>query len=304
MILVVGATSKLGRQVIPLLLSQGEQIRAMTRTPGSPEAEILKTHGAEVVAGDLRDPASLVRACTGAEKVLTAAHAFLGAGDNNLRTVDDGGNRSLIDTAKDAGVQHFVFISIQGTRPDHPLEFFRIKYGIEEYLHSSGLSYTILRPTAFMEFWAALIGQPILEKGQTTIFGRGVNPVNFVSVADVAGFAVIALKNPQARRQIIEIGGPENLSLRQVAEIFERIAGRPASKRYIPLPVMRVMSVLARPFNPALSQQIAAGVYMDTADQTLDMTETLRRFPLPLRRLEEVVQQQYIGAADIGSHKG
>jgi hypothetical protein len=56
---------------------------------------------------------------------------------------------------------------------------------------------------------------------------------------------------------------------------------------------MRLMTVLMRPFNPALSRQIAAGVYMDTEDQTVDMTDTLKRFPVQLRRLEDVVRTQY-----------
>ena len=92
---------------------------------------------------------------------------------------------------------------------------------------------------------------------------------------------------------MIEIGGPENLSLVEVAAIFERVTGRTGKKSHVPLPLMRVMTVLMRPLNPTLSRQIAAGVYMDTEDQTLDMTETLKRFPVSLSRLEDVVRAQY-----------
>jgi NADH dehydrogenase len=199
----------------------------------------------------------------------------------------------LIDACRTAKVKHLVFTSVHDARANHPLEFFRIKFRVEEYLRASGLSYTILRPSAFMEFWAALVGQPIVEKGRTTIFGRGINPVNFVSVTDVAQFALIALDNPAARNQVIEIGGPENLSLVQVAKIFERVTDRTAKKSHVPLPLMRVMTVLMRAFSPTLSRQIAAGVYMDTEDHALDMTETLKRFPVSLRRLEDVVRAQY-----------
>jgi NADH dehydrogenase len=239
----------------------------------------LKALGAEVVQGDLRDPQSLRGACEGVRAVLAAAHAFEGKGNDGPRAIDDRGNRNLIDAAKSAGVKHVVFTSILGVSSDHPVDFFRIKHSIEGYLKESGLSYTILRPAAFMEFWAALVGVPVLTKGETTIFGRGQNPVNFVSVDDVARFALFALQDPAARNTTIEIGGPQNLTLLQVAETFERVSGRTARKKHIPLPVMRVMRVVTRPLNEALSRQIASGIYMDTGAVSFDPAPTLQRFP-------------------------
>jgi uncharacterized protein YbjT (DUF2867 family) len=292
MILVVGSTSSVGRRVIPQLLAQGEKVRAMTRLPSKAEAERLRELGAEVVQGDLRDPASVARACQGVEKVLAAAHGFAsGQAENNLHTVDDRGNRHLIDAAQAAGVQHFVFISILGVSPTNPLEFFRIKYATEQYLQRSGLSYTILRAAAFMEFWAAMVGVPILKTGKTTIFGRGNNPINFVSAADVATFCVTALREAQARNQVIDVGGPENLTFNQVAELFEKVGRRPAKKSHVPLPVLRVMRLLTRPFNPMLSAQITGGILMDTENQAYDMSATLQRYPFKLMRLSEVAQQ-------------
>ncbi len=291
MILIVGATSKLGRALIPLLLAEGAAVRAMTRAPEM--AGDLEKPGVEVVWGDLRDPASLAKACEGAEKVLAAAHAFLGRGDNTPEKVDGAGNRHLIDAAKAAGAKHFVFTSALGAGADHPVDFFRIKYQVEEYLRSSGLGYTILRPAPFMEMWAELIGKPVVAEGKATIFGRGKTPVNFVSVEDVARFAKIALNDAGARGQTISIGGPENLSVEQVVEIFERVSGRPAKKSHVPLPLMRVMRLLTRPLNPALSRQIAMGIFMDTADQTFDMSDTLKRYPMELTKLEEVVRRRY-----------
>ena len=137
------------------------------------------------------------------------------------------------------------------------------------------------------------MGEPIIKTGKTTIFGRGNNPVNFVSVEDVAQYALFALQDPKACNCTIEVGGPENFTLNQVAEIFEKVAGRPANKSHVPLPVMRVMSVVMRPFNPALARQIAAGVFMDTADQTFDMSETLKLYPVKLTRLEDYVRKSY-----------
>jgi NADH dehydrogenase len=292
MILVVGSTSKVGKHAVPQLLMQGEKVRAMTRIPSGPDAENFGKLGAEVVQGDLRDPASLARACQGVEKVLALAHGFTpGQPDNNLHTVDEVGNRDLIDAAKTAGVQHFVFASILGVTADSPMDLFRIKYATEQYLQKSGLSYTILRAAAFMEFWAAMVGEPIIKAGKTTIFGKGDNPINFVSAEDVARFSVMALSDPRMRNEIIEIGGPENLTFNQVAGLFEKISGQPAKITHVPLPIMRVMRLMMRPFNPMLSVQITGGIIMDTENQACDMSATLQKFPVKLTRLEEVAQQ-------------
>jgi NADH dehydrogenase len=291
MILIIGASGRLGSQITRTLLAHGASVRTMSREPAK-LAELIRL-GAEPVVGDLRDPTSLAGACNNVEKVVAAAHAFEATRGNNPRTVDDAGNRHLIDASRAAGVKHFVFTSVYDARRDHPVDFFRIKFRAEEYLRASGLSYTILRPTAFMEFWGALVGEPIAKAGRTTIFGRGTNPVNFVSVIDVAEFAVMALDNPAAQNDVIEIGGPENLSLLQVAEVFERVTGKSAKKSHVPLAMMRVMKTLMKPFNETISRQIAAGVYMDTAGQRVDMTDTLKRYPLSLTRLEDVVRAQY-----------
>src|SRR6266702_3380046 len=286
MMLIVGASGRLGSVVAQRLLAQGKPVRAMTRNPLS--LAHLQLQGAEVVSGDLRNPASLLSSCEGVEQVLAAAHALVGKGDNNPHTVDDAGNRHLIDAAKAAGVKHFIFVSVQGASPDSPLEFFRIKYRTEEYLRASGLSFTILRPGAFMDLWAQLIGRPIIEQGKTTTFGRGNNPINFVAVEDVARFVCTVVDDPRAHNRVIEVGGPENLTMNQVAEIFERTSGRQAKKRHIPLLMMRVMSILMQPLNPAMSRLIRNGIYMDMANLRYDMADTARAFGIQLTSLEEI----------------
>jgi uncharacterized protein YbjT (DUF2867 family) len=295
MILIVGASGRMGSAATRQLLAAGERVRAMSRAPD--KLAQLQALGAEVVAGDLRDAGSLARACAGVDRVLAAAHAFDGKGSNVPPAVDGAGNRHLIDAARAAGVGHFVLTSIHGAHAGHPIDLFRYKYAAEQYLRASGLSYTILRPTAFMDLWVTLIGTPIARQGKAMIFGRGTNPINFVSADDVARVAVSALTDPHLRGRTIEIGGPENFSLLQIIALIEQVTGRAASKQRIPLPLMRVMSVLMRPVNPALSRQIASGVVMDTQDMSFDPAEMLTLLPMRLTRMEEVVRSQYGSAA-------
>jgi uncharacterized protein YbjT (DUF2867 family) len=291
MILIVGASGHLGSAAARRLLEQGKTVRVMTRNPAS--VSQLKQLGAEVVSGDLRNPASLREACQGVEQILACAHALNGKGDNNPHSVDDLGNRQLIEAAKAAGVKHFIFVSIRGASPESPLAFFRIKSEVEEILRASGMPFTILRPTAYMDLWGELIGLPILQQGKAMIFGSGDNPINFVAVDDVAALACAALEQEHALNQVIEVCGPENLSMNQVAHIFESLADRPAKIRYVPLLAMRAACALLQPVNPTLGRLIRNGIFMDTADLGCAASAATRESPRPLTRFEDWASSHY-----------
>jgi uncharacterized protein YbjT (DUF2867 family) len=297
MILVVGASGRLGGLVARQLLVEGRQVRAMSRKPSS--LSELKTLGAETVVSDLRNPESLAAACQGIDTLFNATHAFNGSGSNSPRAVDDIGNRDLIDAARKASVRHVVFTSILGARPDHPVNMYRYKFATEENLRASGLSYTVLRPAPFMETWAEILGKSIITQGKAMVFGKGDNPINFVSVRDVARFVVMALGDPNARNRIIAIGGSENITQLQFVRLIEDTSGRKSRVQHIPLPMMRIMRVVTQPINPAFSRQILAGIIMDTEDMTFDPAETLKQFPLRLTSLANVVRSQFGQASPI-----
>ena len=88
-----------------------------------------------------------------------------------------------------------------------------MKYAAEQDLKASGLAWTIIRPTAYMEMWCDVLGRPLLDKGKTQVFGRGLNPINWVSAADVAEFVTLATLDSALRGEVIEVGGPENLTI-------------------------------------------------------------------------------------------
>jgi uncharacterized protein YbjT (DUF2867 family) len=299
MILIIGGTGALGSAAARRLLAQGRPLRIMTRTPQ--KALDLREAGAEIVQGDLRDRASLIRALQGAQMVLAAAHSVLGNGAEASKYVDGQGHEMLIDEAKKAGVERFVYTSALGAAPDSEVSFYRTKYAIEEYLRRSGLDYAILRPTAFMESHVyMLIGQPILQSGKVMIFGKGENPRNFVAADDVARFALLALDDPRTTGQVIPVGGPENCSNMQVVELYEDIAGRQVKVSHIPLPMLRLMAPLLRPVKPGLSTVMEVSIHDETADCTFDTSELLGRYPMPLTPLEDWVRDhlpQEIGLA-------
>lgn len=294
MILIAGGTGTLGTQVVRLLTADRFEVRVLTRDPA--RARSLEGDLVEIVSGDVRDLRAVERAASDARTVISAIHGFAGTGDLNPRTVDGEGNSNLIRAARTGGADHFILVSVQGAAPDHQMELFRMKYQAEQELKASGLAWTIIRPTAYMETWAELIGRPLIETGKTRIFGRGDNPINFVSAHDVARFVELAVIEPEMRGLTVEVGGPENLSMKQVAQTFEGVTGRSGKKSHVPLPMMRLMSVLMRPVNPTLARQIQAGVVMDTKDMTFDSSDTRNRYPsIPPTSLSEVVRRNYAG---------
>jgi uncharacterized protein YbjT (DUF2867 family) len=296
MILLVGGTGTLGQAVAARLLGEGERVRVMTRAPASSEA--LGSAGAELVAGDLLDRASLARACRGVRSVVAAAHSMLGWGRSASANVDGRGHRDLIDAAAEAGVRHFVYTSVYDLGPAHRrIPFFRIKYETEAYLAGSGVPYTILRATAFMEVHAhMLIGVPVIEKGVVAVFGSGVVPRNFVAAEDVGRFAVLALREPALINATLDVGGPENLSNLDVVRLYERLAGRKARVLHVPLALLRAHPLVGL-FHPGAAQLIRAGIVADTVDQSFDAAPLQQRFGLELTRLEDWARRRVPSSA-------
>lgn len=290
MILVTGGSGHLGSELVPLLQAGGLRLRILTRNPERARQQL--GDGLEFVAGDVCDVHSLEAAVNGVRTVVSALTGF-GPGGRGPRAVDYEGNRNLVNAAEEAGVERFVLLSMHGASAEHPMELLRWKYRAEEMLRASRLDWRIVRPTVFMELWAGIIGNPILKNGKATVFGRGDNPINFTSVRDLARFVELAVLESGLSQQIIDVGGPENLTFNQLVEEIVSITGRKASVRHVPIPVMRLIRQLMRPIRPDIAGMIEAGIVTDTVDMSFDAVHQQHRFPqIELTRVAEVVRRQ------------
>ena len=291
MILVVGASGVLGREVSRQLLAAGHRVRATSRDPG--RLADLQRLGAEVMRADLIDRGSLDRACDGVDAVFAAAHSLFGVGKYASKAVDDAGHRSLIDAAKAARVGGFVYTSARGASPNHPVDFMRTKAAVEGHLKDSGLEFTILRPSAFMEWHVhELLGKGIVESGRTTVFGAGNNPTNFIAASDVGSFALAALRARSTSAETMSLGGPDNITKRAVVKLYEQCLGRHAEVRYVPIGAMRVLAPLTRPFRPVLSRLMTLAIWGETTDQTFDPRDLPQGHSFPLTGVEAFVRKQ------------
>jgi uncharacterized protein YbjT (DUF2867 family) len=292
-ILIAGGTGTLGTQIVRRLTGRGLKVRVLTREVE--RARHLVGVNVEIVAGDLRDARSVGRAVAGTHTVINSVQAGFGATlGSSPKTVDGQGSSNLLAAAKANGVQHVVMVSIYDVRPDHPLELWRMKYRGETELQASGLAWTIIRSTAFMEWAVGFVCRPMVEDGKATVYGRGNNPINFVSAHDIARFVELSVVDPAMRGQLVTVAGPENLTLNQVTQTFKTVTGTAGQVSHVPLPLMRLMAKLLAALKPALAREIQAGVFLDTADRTTDGTALRARYPsIPITTMRQMIRRDY-----------
>jgi uncharacterized protein YbjT (DUF2867 family) len=292
MILVVGSTGMVGGEVCRLLAAKEKKVRGLIRsTSDKSKVEALKNLGVQTVIGDLRDRASLDSACQGATAVIATTSSMPFAYipvQNDIQSVDNDGMISLIEAAKEAGVQHFIYISFT-TELDFPLS--NAKHKVEAHLKESGLTYTILRPSYFNEVWLSpAVGfDPANAKAQ--IYGSGNQKISWISYLDVAQFAVASLDNPGARNSKLDLGGPEALSPLEVVQIYEQLSGKQFEVQFVPEAALEEQQNSAA---DPMQQSFTGLMRYYAKGDPVNMEETLKAFPIKLTSVREFAQQALV----------
>lgn len=264
---VVGATGLLGGAICRHLAAEGEAVRALVRPTSAPErlAE-LERLGVETRQGDLKEPASLGAVCEGARAVISTATCMLSRqpGDT-IQAVDLEGQLALVEAARRAGVEHFVFVSFIPLHEHFLLQ--EAKRTVEQALLQGGLPhYTVLRPSFYTEVWLGPLVGFDFAHARARLFGTGQGRMNWISIDDVARFAVGALKSPRARDTVLDLGGEEALSQRDVVRLFETADGHEWTLDAVPEQVLRAQleeatdprqrSLMALMLNIALGREV------------------------------------------------
>jgi uncharacterized protein YbjT (DUF2867 family) len=279
MILIVGATGRLGGLITRRLLAAGEAVRILAREGSAWQP--LQTAGAQVSIGDLKNRATLDTACAGVDVVITTANSALRGGDDNTQTVDTDGNRNLIDAARSADVAQFIFVSAFGVTTDNPVPLFQAKARTEAYLRASGVPYTILAADGFMDVWLPMIVVgPVLEGRPVSIVGEGRRKHSLIAVDDVASFAIAAAGHPEAMNHHLPLGGPEAVSWRDVVAAFERRLGRT-------IPIVSLAPGQPLSGLPDIVAGLMAG--LDTYDSVIEMAGLAKTFGVQPTSLDQFV---------------
>ncbi|GAB4374784.1 MAG: SDR family oxidoreductase [Elainellaceae cyanobacterium] len=223
MFLVTGATGDLGHRIVRHLRSQEVPVRAFVQLT-SHYGE-LEQRGAEIFIGDLREERDIQKACQGVQYVVSA-HGSNASTPGGVQALDYRANINLIDAAKAAGAEHFVFTSVLGAdRGYEDAPVFKAKWAIEQYLRSVELNYTILRPSGFASNLLPLAEQ-FRQTGIYLLIGDPKTRTSIVSTDDLARIAAASPTTEGAINQVFSVGGPEILERADIPKIFARVCKR------------------------------------------------------------------------------
>ena len=315
MILVVGASGQLGTLVVQELIRQDGPVRALVRSGRGVDA----LAGAELVPGDLREPAGLEAALDGVEAVVATANGAAPTRRGETTAALAPGYAGLVDRAAAAGVRRFVLASVPRSDLDEAVPDLRLKRVVERRLAGTGMSWLSVRFAPFTEIWLAMVGSSIPDRGEVNstlrrpypflarfrkATGRSIEdrgrlvvpgPADrrqaFVSVHDAARVLVAAIDSPLTGE--VDVGGPEVLSWTDVAAEYERVLGRPVRVVGVPAGVFRAAQVALSPFAPAAANVMGLNVLVATTETAWDTAATTAALGVgPLRTVGQVLAEK------------
>jgi uncharacterized protein YbjT (DUF2867 family) len=217
-VLVTGATGNTGSLLVPALLKAGVDVRIFARN--DEKAKPLKDLGAEVVTGDLDEPATILPAVKNVDKI----YLLTWNGETAFKQV-----QNVINAAKYEGVSHIIRHSMWGSDNSRIINE---GYKIDEMVKSSGMQWTIMKPTFFMQN-TMMAAQTISSNG-VIYWDMKDGKLGMIDVRDIAdaAFAVITGEDHEGKSYILT--GPEAISFNDVANAFSKVLGKEV--KYVNVP--------------------------------------------------------------------
>ena len=234
-IFVAGATGNQGSATVQNLLNNGFTVKALTRNPSSLAAQNLKKLNAEIVHGDLNDPASFRDHIKGADGIFCVLTYENGINKEIKQGID------LVDLAKEYAVKHFVYSSVIGADLNTRIPHWESKFKIENHIKQSGLPYTIIRPVSLFEnFLIPQVKSRILK-------GKLASPVNkniiqqFISSADIGKISARVFMDPENYLGTIITIAAEEMDMQQVSNNFSEAMGKEIKYQKLPMFITRLV---------------------------------------------------------------
>jgi uncharacterized protein YbjT (DUF2867 family) len=229
-ILLAGGSGSLGRHVARELKRKGYWVRAVAREP----SRLAALHLDEVIQADLTQADSLAGCCQDMDAVFSCAGASMKVGNfkdkASFYQVDYQGNLNLLKEAKQSGIKKFAYVSLAGAEKLRHTEYTDAHEKFVEALKSSGLDYTVIRPTGFFSFSLELLY--FAKRGLGLLIGNGECKTNPIHDEDLAKGCMEALEGHQKE---VLLGGPDILSRKeQTLLAFEVLAKKPRLRKISP----------------------------------------------------------------------
>jgi uncharacterized protein YbjT (DUF2867 family) len=253
----------------------------------------LPKEGVTIVPGDMLDPASLARAMAGVSAVVTTAIGYSRRRKRDSLRTDFEGNHNLVDAAKHAAVPKFVFLSILACDKAPEVPHFWAKKVTEDYAQAQGVPFVALRPGAFLgaprgSYRAFMLDG--LQKGRV----MGMTPagvrMTYISPDEVARALAMAVDEPRAVGQKIDLGSDRPLSGPELTDLIGRLLGRPMTTRSMSSPGFRFMGRIASVFSPSMRDMLKMGRFFETGAYIADTRLQSELFG-PVPKVEDAARQ-------------
>jgi len=296
MIFVTGATGFLGSHFIKALQREGHIAKCLVRTPERGTA--CTALGFNTALGNVTDRGSLKGTLGGVESVAHLVGIIEERGGQTFQKVHYEGTANMVDEAKAAGIKHFIYVSALGADINSPFPYAKTKAQAEAELKSSGIPYTIIRPSlvigpggGFVEKMLDLVNAP---GPFLPVPGSGETKFQPIFVDDLVRCIVSTIGNPEALGRTYEIGGPEHLSYNDLLRSLTELMGKRKRLLHIPMglmmPTVKVLEKLG--ISPVTSDQLGM-LSMDNICATDSVEKQFGFKPATYRSaLEKSISQQ------------
>lgn len=292
MILVTGGTGFVGPHVVHALRARELPVRVLVRDPRRGSRAV--TWGAELVEGDVTEPASLHNAVEGVEAVVHLVAIIKGSREAFERVMAQG-TRNVVAAARNAGVRRFVLASALGLdeRSKDAVPYFAAKWEMERAVRESGIDHVILRPSfvfagdggVLPTFVRVARYSPV-----TPIIGSGARRLQPIWIDDVAEYYARAVDQPDAVNRTFEVGGPDAVTWNELWDRLKRTLGSRRPSLHVPVGVMRAQAALTErlPGAPVTRDQLTM---LELGDNVVTSPDAVDTFQLPLVPLDEQLRR-------------
>lgn len=230
-IFVVGATGQQGGAVAHAALAKGHRVRVLAREPDGDRAKQLAGKGAEIVVGDLDDPASVTAGAAGADTAFLMGNFYETGADGEIRQ-----GMAAANASQAAGVGHLIYSSVASANKKTGIPHFDSKYRVEEHIATMDIPHTISAPVAFMENLVSPWSIGSLFEGKLA-FGLPPTRTNqMIALADIGAFVASLVERREAvfgKRFDI---ASDQLDGATQAAVLSRAIGRPIVYEEVPTP--------------------------------------------------------------------
>ena len=237
-LLVIGGTGTLGRQIVLQALTKGYQVRCLVRN--FRKASFLKEWGAELVYGDLTRPETIPPCLNGITAIIDASTSRANELES-LKKVDWEGKLCLIEAAKIANIQRFIFFSAQNVEQFDNIPLMKVKNGIEIKLKESSIPFTIFRLSGFYQGLIEQYAIPILENLPIWVTNENTY-ISYMDTQDIAKFCLRSLQIPQTKNQTFLLSGSKGWVSSEIIKLCEQLAGQKAKVQRVPLFILKLVS--------------------------------------------------------------